>query len=511
MSTEERMNLTEDKTMAQRNGFTGGSFFAAMAVFLLVAAMAVSGQVRISVTQGKLDSVCGTHAVKLVFIYQNYLRYIDFSEATPQVRLINVASAYFPVISPGGRWITYQTGIEKEGPPDNAIKGKIWLRELATTGTAVQVADTAYVPRFVQHTPDDTPEIVYAKSVQCPSGICYNAGRTVKKRIVNKVPQAEQTVFGGGSYYGGLSYDNRYLVTGWPGGPNAFMLDLQNSGGPAAVHTMHVKKNGTNADTAVSVGTCNISRSASRNFTNTMFFYDFGSGAITAAGCYHPILGTWAEHGKLFISRYDAEDLKVFDMPIDRPIVPPSQIRSGDVIGKEWLYPEWSNHPYFGVATLSIDRVFDSSGNWVHRFNCESVYLINLKDSVYVKLMESTDTAITSTTSFSYPWVWVDTGAGFSEEVSWLSQTIWERSQGVIYSYGGKRPLDRRAIFSNGAKLKRIAAYTLTGAKIGSLEPVPAGSVKLENIFNTCSNGTCVVIIETRTNEKLTMRWAKTR
>jgi len=474
---------------------------------------------RITATQGRLDTVCGTHNVKVVFMCRNYGYFVDFSEATPQFRLMgNVISAYFPVISSDGRWITYQTGIEKEGPPDNAVKGKIWLRKLAQTGTKltpVQIADTAYVPRFVQNTPADTPQIVYATSVQCPSQICYSTGQTLKKSVdtVNEVPQQAQTVFGGGSYYGGLSYDNRYLVTGWPGGADAFMLDLDSSGGPSSVHTMRVKTIATDIVTFVRVGTCNISRSASRIFTNTMLFYDFGSGAITAAGCYHPILGTWVEHAKLFISRYDAEDLRVFDMPADRPVVPPAQARSGDAVGKEWYHPEWSNHPYYAVAALHIDRVFDSSGNWVHRYNSESVYLIDLKDSVYVKLIESTDTSITSVTGFNYPWVWVDTGTGFSEDAAWLSTTIWERAglPRVIYIYNGKRLLNLRTILSNGENLKRIVAYTLLGKEVGSLQPVPAGSVRLERIFNTFSKGTYLLVIETRTNEKLMMRWVRTK
>jgi hypothetical protein len=485
-----------------------------IALFSVFSSHAQLTGARITVTQGRLDTVCGTHNVKVVFMCKNYGYFVDFSEAVPQFRVMaNVAAAYYPVISSDGRWITYQTGIEREGPLDNAIKGKIWFRELAQAGTPVQIADTAYVPRFVQNTPADTPQVVYATSVQCPSGICYNAGQTLKKSIVNKVPQPAQTVFNGGSYYGGLSYDNRYLVTGWGGGPNAFMLDLDSSVGPCPVHTMRVKKNVTNIDTFVRVGTCNISRSASRIFTNTMLFYDFGSGNITASGCYHPLLGTWAQHAKLFISRYDAADLHVFDMPADRPVVvPPAPVRSGDAVAKEWFHPEWSNHPYYAAAALHIFRAFDISGSWEQRENSESVYLLNLKDSVYVKLLESSDTAITSTMSFNYPWVWVDTGTGFSEDTTWLSQTIWERhSQGVIYNYKGRRAIDLRTILSNGANLKGVTVYTLSGKRVGSLQPVPVGVVKLERIFNTFSDGIYLLSIDTRSNGKVLMHWAKTK
>ena len=108
--------------------------------------------------------------------------------------------------------------------------------------------------------------------------------------------------------------------------------------------------------------------------------------------------------------------------------------------------------------------------------------------------------------------MWVDTGTGFSEDTAWLSQTIWERpGQGVIYAYKEKRFPDLRAVLSNGANLKCVAAYTLSGKKVGSLQPVPAGSVRLERVFNTFSTGIYLLVIETRMNGKLLMRWAKTK
>jgi hypothetical protein len=444
-----------------------------ISLFFLSSAFGQLTTARIAVTQGRLDSICGTHNIKLVFMCKNYGYFVDFSEATPQIRqMANVTNSFFPVISSDGKSITYQSGIEAEGPSTSPVPGKVWYRELAVNGTPVKLADTGYVPRFVQNAPVDTPAIIYATSVACPQQICYSTGQTVLRKIVNNNPLPVETLFAGGSYYGGLSWDNRYLITGWPGGPNGFMLDLQNiADGPHAVHSMRVKKTGTNADTVVSVGTCNISRSASRIFTNSMLYYDFGSAAVEAANCFHPVLGSWPAHALLFISRYDSEDLKIFRMPADRKIVPSADAQGlGEAVGKEWYFPEWSNHPYYAAAGLSIDRLWLKSGNWEHTYNTESIYLVGLKDSTYVKLIESTDTSFASATNFIYPWVWVEKPAGFAEDSTWLAKTIWQGT-GVRRPFGNpKRSASAQAILSDPL-ITGISVFNHAGKKIATLSP----------------------------------------
>jgi hypothetical protein len=453
---------------------------------------------RITVTQGRLDTICGTHNIKVVFTCQNTGYFVDFSEATPQIRqMANVSNAYFPVISSDGRWVTYQTDVEVEGPSTNPLSGKVWFRELATNGTPVKIADTGYVPRFVQNTPADTPAIIYSTSVACPQSICYTSGQTVKRAIVDKTPLLAEIVFDGGSYYGGLSWDNRYLITGWPGGPNGFMLDLQNStAGPHAVHTMRVRKTGTDIDTFVSIGTCNISRSASRIFTNTMLYYDFGSKALTTAKCIHPLLGTWKEHALLFISRYDAEDLKVFAMPAERTLVSTADAQGlGEAVGKEWYFPEWSNHPYYGVASLNIDRLWLRSGSWEHTYNTESVYLIGLKDSQYVKIIESSDTSYASTTSFKYPHTWVEIPAGFQEDSTWLAKTIWDRNAVRNPFRNPKRLISAIALLSD-PQVTEISLFSLSGRKIAVLRP--DASITMKKVRNRAGPGTYFIKIDSK-------------
>jgi hypothetical protein len=483
---------------------------------------------KITVTQAKLDSVCGTHAVKLVFMCQNLAWVVDFSQPTPQVQAMSgVASAYYPVISSDGRWVTYQTGIEAEGPTSSTTVGKSWLRECAATGTAVKVADTGYVPRFVQNTSADTPEILYSTSVACPQSLCYTGGQTVKRKIIGKVPQASEVVFAQGSYYGGLSWDNRYLGTGWEGGPNGFILDLL---GPAAtprpVHTMRtmkVKKDSTALDTfnMIPIGTCNISRSASRIFTNTLLYFDFSSALIRNAGYFHPLLGNWKMHEKLFISRYDGEDLQVYDMPIDRPVISIASAQgTGEAVGKMWDNPEWSNHPYFAVASLSIDRLFKVSAGWQHNNNHESIYLLNLKDSTYVKLIEATDTAITTQTNFVYPFVWVEVPAAFKEDSTWLAKTIWEKAGISVagkYTIGVKRnpiaPGNVHAaptLWSN-AKATRIVVYSVLGQEITALEKTGNKEIDPAKFLHRLHSGIYFIGIESPGQKRQVVRWVNTR
>jgi hypothetical protein len=487
------------------------------------------GQIKakVTATQAMLDSVCGTHAIKLVFTCQNLLWYVDFFEPTPQLRQMSgVASPYYPVISSDGRWVAYQTGLEFEGPSSSTLVGKPWMRELAVIGAPVQIADTGYVPRFVQNTSPDSPEIVYATSLACPQMICYNAGKTMKRKVINKAVAAPVLV-SEGSYYGGLSWDNRYLNTGWEGGPNGFMLDLQDqAAGSRPTHTMRtlkVKTVASDPDTfnMVPVGTCNTSRSASRVFTNTMLFFDFGSGTISSAKCYHPLLGTWLVHEKLFISRLDGEDLQVFSTPADRPTIPVAQaVGTGEAISKAWDNPEWSNHPYFGVANLIVERIFRVNTAWERTKNHESIYLLDLKDSTYVKLVETTDTAVASASTFLYPFVWVEVPAAFKEDSTWLAKTIWEKAgvpvSGVptigvkrfpIVNHGAYAPV---SLWAN-AKATRIVVYSVLGQELASVTKTAHQEINPEKFLNRLRSGIYFIGIESQGQKRQIVRWVSTR
>src|SRR4051812_4184905 len=135
--------------------------------------------VKITATPADLQAKYGTSKIKVVFLNQGSMYYVDFSEASPVIhKMAGITSAFYPTISSDGKLVTFQTGLEAEGPYVGASTAKVWVRDLAEAGAPSKVADTGYVPRFVQNTPADAPEIVYATGVNCPAGICYNTGKT---------------------------------------------------------------------------------------------------------------------------------------------------------------------------------------------------------------------------------------------------------------------------------------------------------------------------------------------
>ena len=283
----------------------------------------------------------------------------------------------------------------------------------------------------------------------------------------------------------------------------------QASTGPQPVHTMRVKKDVTNADTFVSIGTCNPSRSASRIFTNTMLYYDFSSAAMTAAKCHHPLLGTWGMHQLLFISRYDAEDLRVYNTPADRSIVPLATANGlGEAVGKEWSNPEWSNHPYYAVSSLLVDRLWNVSGTWDHTYNSESIYLVNLKDSLYVKLVESTDTSYTSAVSFANPFVWVEVPAGFQEDTAWLKYTIWERVLGVINPF---KPALHGTPGSMVSSHGEITIYSPAGKKLAFISSSQNSQAFIREKLHALKSGIYFVVSKGEAGQRHVYRWVNVR
>jgi hypothetical protein len=241
-----------------------------------------------------------------------------------------------------------------------------------------------------------------------------------------------------------------------------------------------------------------------------MLFFDFSSSAITGAKCYHPLLGTWGEHQLLFLSRYDAEDLRVYNMPADRLIVPLASAQGlGEAVGKQWNNPEWSNHPYYAVASLLVDRLFAVSGGWNHTKNTESIYLVNLKDSVYIKLVESTDTSSTSTITFANPFVWVQVPDGFQEDTTWLKETIWERAGiGVINPY---KPASYSMPSSLGALHGEIAIYSLTGRKLACISSAQNSPVLIWEKLHALKSGTYLVAGNGEGGRRYLYRWVNVR
>lgn len=340
-------------------------------------------------------SGAGPHA-KLVFISDSALYYVDFSEAlndTPSIRILkNCGEANAPVISPSGKLVAFASSSWPNTYDPASELSPLWVSELQEEATVTLLARRGCAPRFVQNTSNATVVYATCSAQEIDSEYAWNGcGMTVTKTIIGGIPQSKQTVYGGGSYWGGLSWDERYLAT-CEFSRNAFILDLGHpDNGPLVLHR-HAKNTARDADSLFSVQTCYPSISSSRIFTDAMMYIDFGGTVFfDTDSLKHPVLGTpWGKHERIFIERATCGIVGRYDVPGKDEIIGidsiPEEDINGIVRGKAWWYPRWSNHPYFAVSSLDIDRLwyrysFQNALWYQHTNNRESLWLINLKDS----------------------------------------------------------------------------------------------------------------------------------
>ncbi|MFC1584190.1 hypothetical protein ACFL5V_01440 [Fibrobacterota bacterium] len=367
---------------------------------------------KLAATGEEVRQFLGVSAAKLVFEEGGSLFFVDFSSDAPEIQKINNADgAVVPCISPDGNWVTYAKGVTSEGEGGN---GSVWICELSPDAVPIQVAAPGFEPRFVQ----DAAELTVIYVTEGGSNLQYGIGKTVKRTVTNGVPGPEVDVFTGGGYVGGLSWDNQYLSTGFQEG---WMANVTTSV-PVQVHELSFQAQDTAfSDSMISIQVCNSSISSSRIYTNTMMYIDFG---FKNSSYSHGTLSggqNWDIHEFIFISDYDKKGYKFLKPP---PL--PTGTNPGDVITYLWDDPEWSNHPYFAVTNLTLDRIFQEGGSWEHNIRNEQMYLMDLKNSgqtdvAALKVVEITETpSLSARTNLQWPWLWVEVPAGFVEEPGWM-------------------------------------------------------------------------------------------
>lgn len=432
-------------------------------LFLLLPVQSVIGSLRISTTKEQLQDACKTSNVKVVFIFDSKIHFIDFSEETPKISQIAATNgAINPVISPDGSIVAYTTGIEDDPPVNVNGNATIYTCRLEADAQPTKVVEGGFVPRFDYSSSD--PVLIYSTCAKAPTGKDYcwdGCGKVIRKNLATG---ETSTIYDGGSYFGGLSFDGRYLATA-ESKPNAFMLDLQNaSQGPSLLHRFK-----TTGDAYVDLQTCNSSISSSRIFTNTMMYFDFSSLAYEdEAESVHPILGYWDIHQRIFIARNTGAILKIYDVPVDDIKSPPlDQKGQGEVYNVQWAHPEWSNHPYYAAAAVQVDRLWKKT-IYEHTFHSEWLYLINLKDSAYLKIAEATDTSFTSTESMRWPWIWIETPSDFSEDPSWLESAINVKKRNHNKILNSKLQLKDRLLKVAGEQITEIRLFTHDGRLLWS-------------------------------------------
>jgi hypothetical protein len=351
----------------------------------------------------------GGDAAKLVFIdmttEEEKLCYIDFSEGVEIHEIDAAKGAKVPVISPDGEWVVYASGEGAETGSTLKQRSSVYISRLEEGAQPVLVAkDSACEPRFEQNPPDGKQVVIY--TTLAPNSGWEGFGKTIKAEVdvsgAAPVIGTREVLVATGSYAGGLSFDEKFLCGG---GEDVAMLDLESGGGVPET----LSYNG--------IQSCNASISSSRIFTNTMMYLDLQTS--------HPDIngGTqWLTWQVILISNIEKEVVKGFMVPQTYEF--PLETEDSSLTGVKWHHPEWSNHPYFAAATINAERYFRDGSDIVNTAYQERIYLVNLKDSVYLEVLRPDTLKYLNPDAyqfgFHWPWLWVEVPNGFSEEPGWL-------------------------------------------------------------------------------------------
>ncbi|MBD3320975.1 MAG: hypothetical protein GF350_07785 [Chitinivibrionales bacterium] len=413
-----------------------------------------------SVTASQLEMFCGTKEVKIAFtVGDSALFYVDFSEGeSPAIhKMRNVEYAAVPAISPDGQWIAFATGTAEDAATRKASTA--WAARLREDAVPVMVSgkDAGYVPRFVQ-SETGPPRVLFATCGSSGSGYAWEScGAMVSRSLGDGNVGAPRVVHDGGSWFGGLSYDNRYLVTA-ENSRNAYILDLHAGGTtPAVIHALPVTNSRTHADSVINLQACNPSVSASRKFTDAIMYLDMGAPATLGGEYVAGALGSgWGFHTRLFIARYDGCIYRYFDCP-SGPAVPATTIRdsahkyngwpafAGSFTPYEWRHPEWTNHPYYAAVIVTKNRKwYDTTLQplpWANVSRGEELQLLNVKDGGVLTVLEIADTARGNACSMKFVSAWIKVDGSFVEDQAWLEKPDYKTHR-LSRPGGSMHPVD---------------------------------------------------------------------
>jgi hypothetical protein len=381
-----------------------------MFTILLMIATCLIGQTSpILITEKtQISSFFGTDSVRLVFVDNNdgkCLNIVDFWETTPHVsKIMGTSGVVYPILSPDGRFVVFNTA-------DNIS----WIL-LLSGGSPIQIDSPAYEPRFLKS--HDSLFVVYTTvniMIQ-RNAFLRPEYSTMKKLIVNGQPQGGAILVSTCAYSGGISFDGNYLASGASNSGSGVMLKNLATGDTTRLHQLR-GVNRAGRDTIISPQICNTSVSQSRRYTDAMLYRDAGNTSVTVPG----FDGFWGADKCIFLSRADGRVHKIYRIPYRNTIGD-----TGSVSAYYWNGMEWSTHPYFAVTGYEVTRRWkDAGGNWYNPpVKWERITAINLKDSLYLSLVQTQDTSRASTVDMQWPHLWVNIQDNFSEDADWLNNAI---------------------------------------------------------------------------------------
>jgi len=265
----------------------------------------------------------------------------------------------------------------------------------------------------------------------------------------------------------------------------ARMLDLQNTGaGPARLFdSVQFYNPLTGQDSITWDQCCNASISTSRVSTNMMMHLDF-----SFAGWAIPYVNNcqvYGQHDIVFITRYDDVVMRHYVEPglndllgnTDTCLDVPASNKPYPIIREtQFHHPEWSNHPYYAAANLYVRRRWcrDSTGyrppgNDLNEWKHEVVYLLDLKDSIYLPVVRAVDYSPARTVEMQWPYVWIEVPSGFQEDTSWLAQPRIPnavREPAPALRPQGMRLELQDARLVSGTPLRSVRVYTVLGTLV---------------------------------------------
>ncbi|HEX2955662.1 MAG TPA: hypothetical protein VHO70_02450 [Chitinispirillaceae bacterium] len=402
---------------------------------------------------------------KLVFCDQGKMYYVDFGQEQLLIQeLQNASGGVLPVISPDGQYYTFAKGVA--GDDETTDKSTAFICRLSPSENPVIAADTAYVPRFVQNSP--VPQILYSTCASHPDpekNAFDGCGAVVKKTFVNGQMETADTIWSKGSYFGGLSYDERFLGTAWIGNGYSFMIDIAASNSQPVLTSLLLQGENNEIDT---IHSCNPSISSSRLYTDAMMFVDFGNMSMAELVNPFPFLPPiWDFHEMLLITNSKGKLIKCIEQKYIPELTRDDVVwenANGQSFESNWDCPEWSNHPYLAVASVNVQRCWKKTVKDQYDFgeHLEQIYLINLKDTTVLPLIVSADTSKNSATNLKWPWFWTSIPQNFSEQPGWLPAGLQSIPEKKLKKGGPLVELRGNKIKSN-VPIEQLTVVDLSG------------------------------------------------
>ncbi|MBD3420075.1 MAG: hypothetical protein GF398_08170 [Chitinivibrionales bacterium] len=463
-----------------------GKYQACGAAIVMMAALAASVCAELNVRFAQKPEVSdffGTDDVAFAFSNEeNKLFFVDYTEPTPVIRHIAaVDEASNLSMSPDGKWIAFQSGSMADGK--DFTPSTAWIVEAREDAVPIQVSPSGkgWTPRFLQSSAEIRVIWAECSSDQYTNKYAWDGcGYMLARSFDDRTPGAIDTIFRGGAYYGGVSYEGKYLGSGeYYSSAHIKDIAIPADEPPVALHNVTCQAP-SGSDTTIPLQVCNPSMSQSRVHQNVLMLLDFGYSPSNyvdngLTNC-TPDEG-WDFHEYIILLNDENRIVKRYRIPL-----PNLAADTGLPSGSEWTHCEWSTHPYYGVGCRRIVRKFPHSSIPIlmPSNKIEQILGINLKDSAYIPLVSTLDTTQNNHQGVFFAALHVGTETNFQEEC-WLGDSC---SPAPAHAPINLRTADHRICLagthlSSSTPMREISVYRADGALISSMKNVNAVAAKV--------------------------------